>query len=116
MPEYILDSGYDKINKIFFDENNKYLFICDNDNKNIIDISETYKKDEGDKVVDNNILLLNKVFQTFLCSDKRDKVNNNEENIKEGEINEENKINKEDVIESKETEIHSDLEENEYKY
>ena len=136
MPEYILDSGYDKINKIFFDENNKYLFICDDknikileinlenilikeenneDNKNIIDISETLK-DEGDKLVENNILLINQAFQTPLCSDKRDKINNNEENMKEGEINEKNKINKEDMIENKETEIHSDLEENKYEY
>ena len=136
MPEYILDSGYDKINKIFFDENNKYLFICDDknikileinlenilikeenneDNKNIIDISETLK-DEGDKLVENNILLINQAFQTPLCSDKRDIINNNEENMKEGEINEKNEINKEDMIENKETEIHSDLEENKYKY
>ena len=136
MPEYILDSGYDKINKIFFDENNKYLFICDDknikileinlenilikeenneDNKNIIDISETLK-DEGDKLVENNILLINQAFQTPLCSDKRDIINNNEENMKEGEINEQNKINKEDMIENKETEIHSDLEENKYEY
>ena len=136
MPEYILDSGYDKINKIFFDENNKYLFICDDknikileinlenilikeenneDNKNIIDISETLK-DEGDKLVENNILLINQAFQTPLCSDKRDIINNNEENMKEGEINEKNEINKEDMIENKETEIHSDLEENKYEY
>ena len=36
--------------------------------------------------------------------------------MKEGEINEKNEINKEDMIENKETEIHSDLEENKYKY
>ena len=136
MPEYIIDSGYEKINKLFFDEKNKYLFICDDknikileinlenilikeenneDNKNIIDISETLK-DEGDKLVENNILLINQAFQTPLCSDKREKINNNEENMKEGEINEQNKINKEDMIENKETEIHSDSEENKYKY
>ena len=36
MPEYILDSGYGKINKIFVDENNKYLFICDDKNIKIL--------------------------------------------------------------------------------
>ena len=79
-PEYIIDSGYDKVNKIFFDEKNKYLFICNDRNlkimeinlenillnenkkedegkKNIINISETLK-DEGDKTAENNIALI----------------------------------------------------------
>lgn len=135
MPEYIIDSGYDKINKIFFDENNKYLFICDDknikileinlenilkeenieedkDKKNKINISETLK-DEGDKTKENNIMLIGKAFQTPLCSDK---INNKEENIKE-EKEKEIKKDKEDINDDKETEIQSsNSEENEYKY
>ena len=135
MPEYIIDSGYDKINKIFFDENNKYLFICDDknikileinldnilldenseedkDKNNIINISETLK-DEGDKTAVNNIMLIGKAFQTPLCSDK---INNKEENNKE-EKEKEIKKDKEDINDDKETEIQSSNSgEDEYKY
>ena len=135
MPEYIIDSGYDKINKIFFDENNKYLFICDDknikileinienilqeenieedkDKKNKINISETLK-DEGDKTYENNIMLIGKEFQTPLCLDK---INNKEGNIKE-EKEKEIKKEKEEINDDKETEIQSsNSEENEYKY
>ena len=140
MPEYIIDSGYDKINKIFFDEKNKYLFICDDrnikimeinlenilleeskkedeDKINIINISETLK-DEGDKAAENNIALIGKAFQmTPLGSEKKNKINDDKiENIKE-----ENKMeinnNKEDINFDKETEFQSsNSEENEYKY
>ena len=127
MPEYIIDSGYEKINKLFFDENNKYLFICDDrnikileinienilnnenktnkkdiNNKNIINISETLK-DESDKTVENNVMLIGKAFQTPISSDKKNR-------IKEEEIKIENKIDE------KETEIQTNSSENEYKY
>ena len=39
LPEYIIDSGYNKINKIFFEENNKYLFICEDRNIKILEIN-----------------------------------------------------------------------------
>ena len=127
MPEYIIDSGYEKINKLFFDENNKYLFICDDrnikileinienilnnenktnekdiDNKNIINISETLK-DESDKTVENNVMLIGKAFQTPISSDKKN-------SKKEDEIKIENKIDE------KEAEIQTNSSENEYKY
>ena len=127
MPEYIIDSGYEKINKLFFDENNKYLFICDDrnikileinienilnnenktnekdiNNKNIINISETLK-DESDKTVENNMMLIGKAFQTPISSDKKNR-------IKEEEIKIENKIDE------KEAEIQTNSSENEYKY
>ena len=127
MPEYIIDSGYEKINKLFFDENNKYLFICDDrnikileinienilnnenktnekdiNNKNIINISETLK-DESDKTVENNVMLIGKAFQTPISSDKKNR-------IKEEEIKIENKIDE------KEAEIQTNSSENEYKY
>ena len=137
-PEYIIDSGYDKVNKIFFDEKNKYLFICndrnlkimeinlenillneskkeDEDKKNIINISETLK-DEGDKTAENNIALISKAFQmTPLGSDKKNKIDE-KENIKDENKIEINK-NTEDINYDKETEIQSsNSEENEYKY
>jgi len=135
MPDFIIDSGYDRINKLFFDENNKYLFICDDknikileinlenilknenkveniENNNIIDISESLK-DEGDKAIENNVLFISKAFQTPFCSDKNKK-NNKEENIIEKEENIEN--DKEELNEDKETEIQSNSSENEYKY
>ena len=127
MPEYIIDSGYEKINKLFFDENNKYLFICDDrnikileinienilnnenktnekdiNNKNIINISETLK-DESDKTVENNVMLIGKAFQTPISSDKKN-------SKKEDEIKIENKINE------KEAEIQTNSSKNEYKY
>ena len=127
MPEYIIDSGYEKINKLFFDENNKYLFICDDrnikileinienilnnenktnekdiNNKNIINISETLK-DESDKTVENNMMLIGKAFQTPISSDKKN-------SKKEDEIKIENKIDE------KEAEIQTNSSENEYKY
>ena len=127
MPEYIIDSGYEKINKLFFDENNKYLFICDDrnikileinienilnnenktnekdiNNKNIINISETLK-DESDKTVENNVMLIGKAFQTPISSDKKN-------SKKEEEIKIENKIDE------KEAEIQTNSSENEYKY
>ena len=125
MPEYIIDSGYEKINKLFFDENNKYLFICDDrnikileinienilnnenktnekdiNNKNIINISETLK-DESDKTVENNVMLIGKAFQTPISSDKKNR-------IKEEKI--------ENKIDEKEAEIQTNSSENEYKY
>jgi len=128
MPEYIIDSGYEKINKLFFDENNKYLFICDDrnikileinienilnnenktnekdiNNKNIINISETLK-DESDKTVENNVMLIGKAFQTPISSDKKNRIKEKEE------IKIENKINE------KEAEIQTNSSENEYKY
>ena len=135
MPEFIIDSGYDRINKLFFDENNKYLFICDDknikileinlenilkneikdeniENNNIIDISETLK-DEGDKAIENNVLFISKAFQTPFCSDK------NKKNIKEENIIEKEEIienDKEELNEDKETEIQSNSGDNEYKY
>ena len=138
MPEYIIDSGYDKINKIFFDEKNKYLFICDDKNikileinlenifvkenkeniaekKNVIDISETLK-DEEDKIAENNVILISKVFQTPLGSIKKENIIN----VEEKEEKESNKIEiknvKEDMKDDKETEMQSNSEENEYKY
>ena len=138
MPEYIIDSGYDKINKIFFDEKNKYLFICDDknikileinlekifvnenkenidDKKNVIDISETLK-DEEDKIAENNVILISKVFQTPLGSIKKENIIN----VEEKEEKESNKIEiknvKEDMKDDKETEMQSNSEENEYKY
>ena len=132
MPEYIIDSGYEKINKLFFDEKNKYLFICDdknikiieinienilnnekiiidnnNDNKNILPISEKLK-DESDKTIENNIMNIGKAFQTPICSDKK--------NIKKEEQKEENKNDNENLINDKETEIQTNSSENEYKY
>ena len=132
MPEYIIDSGYEKINKLFFDEKNKYLFICDdknikiieinienilnnekiiidnnNDNKNILPISEKLK-DESDKTIENNIMNIGKAFQTPICSDKK--------NIKKEEQKEENKNDNDNIINDKETEIQTNSSENEYKY
>ena len=132
MPEYIIDSGYEKINKLFFDEKNKYLFICDdknikiieinienilnneniiidnnNDNKNILPISEKLK-DESDKTIENNIMNIGKAFQTPICSDKK--------NIKKEEQKEENKNDNKNLINDKETEIQTNSSENEYKY
>ena len=126
MPEYIIDSGYEKINKLFFDENNKYLFICDdrnikileinienilkneniindNDDKNVLPISETLK-DESDKAKENNVMRISKAFQTPECSDKKN-------NIKEEKLND-----KENIINTNETEIQTNSSENEYKY
>ena len=126
MPEYIIDSGYEKINKIFFDDNYKYIFVCDDKNLKILEINldsvinkENDKnndnncinifeslKDEGDKAIANNILKFSKSFQTPFCSDKREKKINQIE-IKE-EINDINIINDK----SKESEIKTNLNEN----
>ena len=137
MPEYIIDSGYEKINKLFFDENNKYLFICDdrnikileinienilkneniindNDDKNVLPISETLK-DESDKAKENNVLLISKAFQTPECSDKKNNIKE-ENNIKNEEQKEEKINDKENIININETEIQTNSSENEYKY
>ena len=140
-PEYILETGYPKVNKIFYDEKSKYIFInCnkdlkifeinlenilinDNEEKEKDDsiIAETLK-DEGDKVVENNIMLLSKAFQTPESSPNQSLISN--EKIKSKEIN--NNINenseitndeKNDLnISNKETEDEINIEENEYNY
>ena len=74
----------------------------DINNKNIINISETLK-DESDKTVENNVMLIGKAFQTPISSDKKNR-------IKEEEIKIENKIDE------KEAEIQTNSSENEYKY
>ena len=140
-PEYIIDSGYDKINKLFFDEKNKYLFISEDksikileinlddillgENKeedpikdNIINISET-SKEERKNIFEKNMILIGKAHQTPFRSDKKDK-KNNEEDKKEEDKKEENiieiKNDKGEINEDKETEIQTNSEENEYKY
>ena len=97
--------------------------INDNEEKEKDDsiIAETLK-DEGDKVVENNIMLLSKAFQTPESSPNQSLISN--EKIKSKEIN--NNINenseitndeKNDLnISNKETEDEINIEENEYNY
>ena len=88
-PIYIIETGYSNINKLFYDEKNKYVFINHNkdlkileinlekilinesegkeegeDEKNKVNIIAENIKDEEDKVEENNMRLLSKAFQT----------------------------------------------------
>ena len=140
-PEYILETGYPKVNKLFYDEKNKYIFInCNKDLKifeinleNILmnDNEEKEKdnsiiaetlKDEGDKVVENNMMLISKSFQTPESSpdqsqildekNKSKEINNNINENSEITNDEKNELN----ISNKETEDEINIEENEYNY
>ena len=132
-PEYIIESGYLSIDKLFYDDKNKYIFINNNKNLKIIEIdlenilinendereinkekknkknmiAETLK-DEEDKVAENNILLLSKAFQTPESSP-----NQNKEDKKDKIY--ENKNEKHLSID-KDTENDSNIDENEYNY
>jgi hypothetical protein len=132
-PEYIIESGYLSIDKLFYDDKNKYIFINNNKNLKIIEIdlenilinendereineeeknkknmiAETLK-DEEDKVAENNILLLSKAFQTPESSP-----NQNKEDKKDKIF--ENKNEKHLSID-KDTENDSNIDENEYNY
>jgi WD40 repeat protein len=93
-PIYIIETGYPNINKLFYDEKNKYIFVNSNKSLKILEINlekilineneekekdeEKEKvnviaeniKDEEDKVAENNIRLLSQAFQTPLSSVK----------------------------------------------
>ena len=134
-PEYIIESGYLSIDKLFYDDKNKYIFINNNKNLKIIEIdlenilinenndremneeknkknmiAETLK-DEEDKVAENNMLLLSKAFQTPKSSTNQNKEDKN----KKDEISE-NKNEKNLKIMNQDTEIDSNIDENEYNY
>ena len=83
-PEYIIESGYSNIDKLFYDNKNKYIFISNEKNLKIMEINlekilndDEYKdensnkntigetlKDEGDKVEENNMIKIIKAYQT----------------------------------------------------
>ena len=82
-PEYIIDSGYLNIDKLFYDNKNKYIIISNEKNLKIMEINlekilnnDEYEeennkniigetlKDEGDKVEENNMLKIIKAYQT----------------------------------------------------
>ena len=108
-PEYIIESGYSNIDKLFYDNKNKYIFISNEKNLKIMEINlekilnddenkdeisnkntigETLK-DEGDKVEENNMIKIIKAYQTSESTNisngpkinsVEDKENNKEEN------------------------------------
>lgn len=122
-PEYIIESGYTSINKLLYDEKNKYIFINNNkdlkileinidkilinengnllnEEKNKINVIAETLKDEDDKVAENNIRSIGKAFQTPIKEEnKKDK--NQNENL---------------ISISKEKEDDSDIDKNEYNY
>ena len=128
-PEYIIESGYLDIDKLFYDNKNKYIFISmkrflkimeinlekilnddeyeeENKNKNII--GETIK-DEGDKAEENNMIKLMKAYQTPESSNISNNTNIN--NVEEKENNKESKKEEDKVIEEL-----SDLKQNNINY
>ena len=81
-PEYIIETGYENINKIFYDEKYHYIFV--NYNKNIkileVNLEKILKKDNGennnkeniiadslkdkeDDIIENNIKSMMQAFQ-----------------------------------------------------
>ena len=135
IPEYIIESGYSTVNKLFYDVQNKYVFINSNKNLKILEINlekvlinengekeeiaETLK-DEEDKVVENNIKLLSKALQTPQSSMNQSK---NDKDIKEKSKEEQkkNKYQKEEKkknldIAKKDTEDESNIDENDLNY
>lgn len=109
-PEYIIESGYSNIDKLFYDNKNKYIFISNEKNLKIMEINlekilnddenkdennnkntigETLK-DEGDKVEENNMIKIIKAYQTSeLNEPKINSVEDKENNKKEDKIIEE---------------------------
>jgi len=109
-PEYIIESGYLNIDKLFYDNKNKYIFISNEKNLKIMEINlekilnddenkdensnkntigETLK-DEGDKVEENNMIKIIKAYQTSeLNEPKINSVEDKENNKKEDKIIEE---------------------------
>lgn len=103
-PEYIIESGYLNIDKLFYDNKNKYIFISNEKNLKIMEINlekilnddenkdensnkntigETLK-DEGDKVEENNMIKIIKAYQTSESNEPKinsveDKGNNKKE-------------------------------------
>ena len=113
-PEYIIESGYSNIDKLFYDNKNKYIFISNEKNLKIMEINlekilndDEYKdensnkntigetlKDEGDKVEENNMIKSITAYQTSesTTSSNDPKINNvedKENNKKEDKIIEE---------------------------
>ena len=130
-PEFIIESGYSNIDKLFFDEKNNYIIIKDNNNLKIIEIdlekilnnesqekknnmiAETLK-DEGDKVAENNMRLLSRAFQTpeSAIKDNSDSINESKKEeiqVNKNDHNDVNKINRE-------LEEANIIDENEYNY
>ena len=81
-PEYIIETGYENINKIFYDEKNNYIFVSYNKNIKILEVSlekilnndkgeENNKeniiadslKDKEDDIIENNIKSMMQAFQ-----------------------------------------------------
>lgn len=109
-PEYIIESGYLNIDKLFYDNKNKYIFISNEKNLKIMEINlekilnddenkdensnkntigETLK-DEGDKVEENNMIKIIKAYQTSESNEpKINSVEDKENNKKEDKIIEE---------------------------
>lgn len=130
IPEFIIESGYSNIDKLFYDEINNYIFINNNKNLKIIEIdlekilinvneeeknsknmiAETLK-DEDDKVAENNMILLSKAFQTPKSSSNKNEKNINDKSGEEVENKKE--INNK---ENRDTEDESNIDENEYNY
>ena len=103
-PEYIIESGYSNIDKLFYDNKNKYIFISNEKNLKIMEINlekilndDEYKdensnkntigetlKDEGDKVEENNMIKIIKAYQTSesTTSSNEPKINNMEDKEK----------------------------------
>lgn len=134
IPEYIIDSGYPSVNKLFYDVKNKYFFINSNKDlkilevdlekilfnennekgemerdKNKINIIAETLKDEEDKVAENNMRLLSKAFQT-----PQSTKNDLKEISKEKDLGK-NKETKSDS-ENKDTEDTSNIDENDLNY
>ena len=131
-PEYIIESGYSTVDKLFYDVKNKYFFINCNKNLKIIEIdlekifinengekeqviADTLK-DEEDKVAQNNIRLLSKAFQTPQSSPNKSKNEIDIEKSKDNNIGKKNdKKNNLDSI-NKDTEDESNKDENDLNY
>ena len=130
-PEFIIESGYSSIDKLFFYEKNNYLIIKSNNNLKIIEIdlekilsnenqekknnmiAETLK-DEGDKVAENNIRLLSRAFQTPESAIKGNSNSINENKKEEIQVN---KNGHSDVNKNnRELEEANIIDENEYNY
>ena len=139
-PEYILESGYPSIDKLFYDEKNKYIFINNKNNLKIMEINfekllinendkneeneeekkkvnliaETLK-DEGDKEIEKNMRLLSKAFQTPQSSTNKNKNSKIKGNTLEDKKNNENENNKIDIGKRVE-EDEINIDKNEYNY
>ena len=81
-PEYIIETGYENINKVFYDEKNKYIFVNYNKNIKVLEINlekilndekeendnkeniiADSLKDKEDDIIENNIKSLMQAFQ-----------------------------------------------------